>query len=62
MTAREPSEAADRAEQLRVIAKRIENIAFEMPAPNPYTPRLAMLAVEIRSAAYAVDATEGRGG
>jgi len=25
-------------------AKRIEQLAFEMPAPNPYTPQFVMLA------------------
>jgi hypothetical protein len=50
---RVPREPTD---QLRTIARRIEDIAFDIPAPNPYTPRLATLAVEIRSAAYDAEA------
>lgn len=28
----------------------VERLAFEMPAPNPYTPRFVQMCVEARSA------------
>ena len=34
-------------EVMKQVAKAIEKLAFEMPAPNPYTPRFVMLANEL---------------
>lgn len=36
-------------ELLRNFARAVERIAFEMPAPNPYTPRLVQMTTEVFS-------------
>lgn len=38
-------------EALKHFSERLEKIAFSIPAPNPYTPQLIMLANEMQSAA-----------
>lgn len=38
-------------EQVVFAAEAIERLAFEMPAPNAYTPRLAMIAIELKKMA-----------
>ena len=44
-------------EAVKVIADSVEKLAFQMPAPNPYTPRFVMLVIALREALAQPDLT-----
>lgn len=45
-------------EQIILASQAIENLAFEMKAPNSYTPRFVMIAIALRKLAQTTDLDE----